>query len=209
MSIEEVREDAPERLQSTLQDLPGVGSVDLSGYPDRVVVRFEGAGIREFVAESVRETIAAEVGVTPQVEVELQVPPTVRTHRARFESVEVRPTEPGRIRARVALEWQDERVVGEAEGESNPAGELRICAMATIRAVEKVAAGEVSFTLIGAKELHVFDHDLVAVLLHAPQLPASRLLGTSIIAEDRRRSAALAVLSATNRVVGSFVDPEG
>ena len=122
--------------------------------------------------------------------------------RARFESIEISHPEPGTVRAHAALSWHRERFTAEAEGEASAAGELRACAVATMRAIEQFAGGEVTFNLIGAKEVHVFDHDIVVVLIQSQELPEHRLIGTSVIVDSRNRSAALAVLSATNRAVG-------
>lgn len=194
----------PDQIQSQLASLPGIRAVDMSAFPQRIAVRCDADAARDFAVERIRGMVREVSGVETEVEVELVGLPTIRTRRARFESVRVRPTGPGSVAARVVLEWHRREYVGEAEGESGPAGEIRAVCLATLRAVELAAGGEVLFSLVGAKELHVFDHDLVAVLVHCAQLPHQRLIGTSIITDNRTKSAALAVLSATNRTVGHF-----
>ena len=205
MSAEAGRDTVSEQIRAKLAQMRGVENVDFSAYPDSLVVYCDSDGARMVAEESLRELVRQAAGHEPQVRVEISGPGT-RSRRARFETIEVTAPQPGQVRARVVLEWQRKRFEGVSEGENSIAGELRACATATVRAVEKVAEGKVTFTLIGAKEVHVFDHDLVAVLLQSPELPDYRLIGTSIIAEDRRRSAALAALSATNRAVGNLVD---
>lgn len=193
-----------DQIQTQLSGLPGIRAVDMSAFPQRIMVRCDANGLRALTVERIRGMVREASGLDTEIEVELVGLPTARNRRARFESISVRPTGPGGVSARVVLEWQKQQYIGEAEGESSVAGDLRACCLATLRAVEKASGDEVSFNLVGAKELYVFDHNLVAVLVHCDQLPKHRLIGTSIIAEDRRRSAALAVLSATNRAVGNF-----
>jgi hypothetical protein len=130
----------------------------------------------------------------------------VAAERVRFGTLDVATPEAGRMRVTVSLDWRDETFSGEAEGETGPGSEMRVSATAAIRALESVVSPSASFHLIGVKELRVFDHDLVAVLLHSPQLPEHRLLGTAMISNDRRRAAVLAVLSATNRAMGNFLE---
>ena len=196
---------ATDKLRQRLATISGVRTVDLSDYPDRVAIKCEMEGARGLTADAVRRIVREETGAEPEVQVDFTAAGS-RAKRARFESIALSQPQAGMIKATATLEWQHQKVTGECEGEPSLAGELRACAIATMRAVEKVAEGKVSFTLIGAKEVHVFDHDLVAVLIQSPELPDHRMIGTSIISEDRRRSAALAVLSATNRAVGNYIE---
>lgn len=205
MSVQPHGPAVTEKLRQRLAPISGVLAVDLSAYPDRVAIECEMEGVRGLTADAVRKIVREETGAEPEVQVDFTTADS-RPKRARFESIAVSQPEAGVVRAIATLEWQRKKVTGECDGEPSRAGELRACALATMRAVEKVADGKVSFTLIGAKEVHVFDHDLVAVLIQSPELPEHRMIGTSIISEDRRRSAALAVLSATNRAVGNFIE---
>jgi hypothetical protein len=125
--------------------------------------------------------------------------------RSRFDSLTTFEPGPGRFAARVKLEWDGEMLEGVSEGDRNQFAELRICASATLRAVERIADGNATFNVIGVKELQVFDHNLVVVLILSPQLPEQRLIGTAFITKDRRTAAALAALNATNRIVGRFI----
>jgi hypothetical protein len=201
------RSSDPDQLRVRLEALPGVGEVDLSRFPEKLTVRISGAGAPEVLAEAIAALVNAHTGAEPEVRVELPVaasssPPS----RARFESIAVTQNSPGWLEATVVLDWKGTAFVGEADGEYNPAGELRVCASAALRAVEKVASANVYFMLVGVKELQVFDHNLIVVLLHAAELPERRLIGTAINSGDRRHAAALAALNATNRVMGRFLD---
>lgn len=194
-----------DQIQSLLAELPDIRAVDMSAFPRRITVRCDANGLRALTVERIRGMIMeAATGTVPEIDVELLGLSAARNQRARFESVTVRSTGPGTVRARVVLDWKNRQFVGEADGEASQAGEMRTCCLATLRAIEEAAGNEVSFSLVGAKELYVFDHNLIAVLVHSPQLRGQRLIGTSIIAEDRQKSAALAVLSATNRAFGNF-----
>ncbi len=125
--------------------------------------------------------------------------------RSRFDKIDVTHPERGRVAARVTLEWDGRSWEGHAEGVMNPAAELRVCAAAALRAVEGIVDQRANFSVIGVKEVRVFDHDLVVVLVHSPELTESRFIGMAMITEDRQRAAAMAALNATNRVVGRFI----
>jgi hypothetical protein len=125
--------------------------------------------------------------------------------RVRFDAVEVKRPRPNYTISSVELEWQDRRYVGRSEGEGGGALELRVCAQATVEALHAVMAGEVTFQLVGVKAIRIFDHDLIAVLLHSPQAADRRLVGLSLVVDDPDRAACLAVLNATNRLLGPYL----
>src|SRR5256886_1841347 len=61
--------------------------------------------------------------------------------RLRFQAFEFRRLSSGRCRAKVVLAWADGRqFVGESEGVTSPAGELRCCAVAAVRAPGQAGA---------------------------------------------------------------------
>jgi hypothetical protein len=171
-----------------------------------VVIRSERSGAEQLTAATLAALLEADGVAAPVVAVEIldAASPTPSETRARFVSLEVQMEEPGRVLVHVTLELGGVHHIGEAGAEASPAGELRASAMATVHALEQVVGERALFSLIGIKEIHVFDHDVVAVLLYSPKLPDRRLIGLSIIIEDRQRSAALAVLNATNRAVGTL-----
>src|SRR5437762_8479004 len=112
----------------------------------------------------------------------------------------------GRCRATVVLASPDGReFTGESEGIISQAGELRCGAAATVRALERVVQPALAFELLGVKAVRAFDATVVIVSLSARQeTRASRLVGAYLTETDAPRGAALAVLNATNRILGNF-----
>jgi len=128
------------------------------------------------------------------------------SERLRFEGLEFERLANGRCRAKVVLSWADGRqFTGECEGVISQAGELRCCAAAAVRALERVVQPEMGFELLGVKAVGAFDATVVIVSLSARQENrASRLVGAFLTENDAPRGAALAVLNATNRILGNF-----
>ena len=108
--------------------------------------------------------------------------------------------------AKVVLAWGDGRqFVGEAEGVTSQAGELRCCAVAAVHALEQAVAAKLAFELLGVKAVRAFDATVVIVSLSAREAQtASRLVGSYLSENDPPRGAALAVLNATNRILGNY-----
>lgn len=125
--------------------------------------------------------------------------------RLRFKDFEFQRLASGRCRAKVVLAWGDGRqFTGESEGVISQAGELRCCAHATVRALERVVQPQLGFELLGVKAVRAFDATVVIVSLSARQeARASRLVGAYLAETDAPRGAALAVLNATNRILGN------
>jgi hypothetical protein len=126
--------------------------------------------------------------------------------RLRFREFEFQRLASGRCRAKVVLSWADGRQFqGESDGVISQAGELRCCAEATVRALERVVQPKLGFELLGVKAVRAFDAVVVIVSLSARQESrASRLVGAYLAETDVPRGAALAVLNATNRILGNF-----
>lgn len=126
--------------------------------------------------------------------------------RLRFKEFEFKRLASGRCRARVVLSWADGRqFTGDAEGIISQAGELRCGAAATVRALEQAVQPQMGFELLGVKAVRAFDATVVIVSLSVRQdARASRLVGAYLTDEDPPRGAALAVLNATNRILGNF-----
>ena len=96
------------------------------------------------------------------------------------------------------------RHLGRADGASSPTGDLRVAAEATLRALEKALPDGQGFDLVGVKALRAFDATIVIVAV-APRLAdgaGHHLLGCYLATDDVNRGAAVAVLNATNRVLG-------
>lgn len=111
----------------------------------------------------------------------------------------------GRCRARVVLTWQDtERFSGESEGLASQSGELRCAAEATVIALSEAVRGAVSFDLLGVKAVRAFDATVVIVSLAVQgEVSNRRLVGSYLTDDDFARGSALAVLHATNRILGN------
>jgi hypothetical protein len=110
-----------------------------------------------------------------------------------------------RCKARVELAWtDDESFVGEVEGLASPAGELRCAADACVAALHRAVRNEVSLELLGVKAVKAFDNNVVIVsLAYQDRGAGQRLVGCFLADVDAARGAALAVLNATNRVLGN------
>jgi hypothetical protein len=111
----------------------------------------------------------------------------------------------GRCRARVGLTWRDsEQFTGEGEGLASQAGELRCSAQACVVALGQAVQGGMSFELLGVKSVRAFDATVVIVSLAVHgEGNGERVVGSYLTENDTPRGAALAVLNATNRILGN------
>lgn len=126
--------------------------------------------------------------------------------RIRFEDFVLQQLPDNRCSVRVVLAWHPgEKYVGTAEGEDSPQGRLRSAAQATAHALEAAANGQIGLTVLTVKALKTFETVLVIVSLsgHVDHR-SERLVGACLIKESAARGAALAVLSATNRLLGIY-----
>ena len=81
-------------------------------------------------------------------------PEPVGGERLRLKDFEFQRLASGRCWAKVVLSWADGREFrGEAEGVISPAGELRCCADAVVRALERAVQPQMGFELLGVKEI--------------------------------------------------------
>ena len=126
--------------------------------------------------------------------------------RLRFSIFEFERLADGRCRARVEYEWGPGRTYsGSAEGLGSDAGELRCAAQAALTALEAAVEGKITFNLLGVKAVRAFDSIVVLVSVSAHVEGAShRLVGSFLTEEQAPRGAALAVLHATNRLLGNL-----
>jgi hypothetical protein len=127
--------------------------------------------------------------------------------RLKFLTFEFEKLPNGRCRSRVVLErTAGEQFVGAAEGLGSPAGELRCAAQAATEALQGAVAEKLAFELLGVKAVRAFDATVVIVSLSCHNgVPATRLVGSCLSETELQRSAALAVLNATNRLMGNMV----
>lgn len=125
--------------------------------------------------------------------------------RLRFRSFALERLPGSRCKARVELGWGDDgSFVGESEGLASTAGELRCAAEACVTALDRAVKGEVTLELLGVKAVKAFDNNVVIVsLAYQEKGEGQRLVGCFLADVDSARGAALAVLNATNRVLGN------
>lgn len=128
------------------------------------------------------------------------------TERLRFHDFGFQRLPNGRCRARVVLSYSDGRqFVGESEGVTSQAGELRCAAVAAVQALDRVTQPQLTFDLLGVKAVRAFDATVLIVSLSArEEAQAKRLVGSYLTDADAPRGAALAVLNATNRLLGNY-----
>jgi len=127
--------------------------------------------------------------------------------RLRFQDFSFERLASGHCRARVVLSWSDGRqFIGESEGVNSQAGELRCSANAAVRALERASQPKVAFEVLGVKAVRAFDALVIIVSLSArASETVSRLVGSYLTEQDAPRGAALAVLNATNRILGNYL----
>ncbi|MGB7211089.1 MAG: hypothetical protein WBC97_00520 [Gemmatimonadales bacterium] len=125
--------------------------------------------------------------------------------RLRFRNFVLDRLPGSRCKARVELGWGDDgSFVGESEGLASTAGELRCAAEACVIALDRAVKGEVTLELLGVKAVKAFDNNVVIVsLAYQEKGEGQRLVGCFLADVDSARGAALAVLNATNRVLGN------
>ena len=127
--------------------------------------------------------------------------------RLKFREFTFQRLQSGRCRAKVVLSWADGRqFTGLSEGVASQAGELRCSATAAVQALVQAVEPRVELELLGVKAVRAFDATVVIVSMSArAQSAASRLVGSCLTETDPPRGAALAVLNATNRLLGNFL----
>lgn len=98
----------------------------------------------------------------------------------------------------------DEVWVGEGEGLGSQSGELRTAADACVAALSKAILGKATIELLGVKSVRAFDNNVVIVsMAYTEDGKGQRLVGCFLADTDSARGAALAVLNATNRILGN------
>lgn len=127
--------------------------------------------------------------------------------RVKLEAFQIEDLPDGECQVRVELSWGDEdRFVGTSTGPSSDDGSCLSAARATIQALETASEGSVAFDLEGVKAIEAFNTTVVIAFLicHSDRqnLP---FLGACLVKDEHiSRSAALAVLKATNRLSSVF-----
>jgi hypothetical protein len=125
--------------------------------------------------------------------------------RLRFAGFDFRKMPSGLGSAAVTLEWKGtEKYVGRAEGVSSAFADLRLAVEATLKALAEFTRHKDVFELVGVKSVRAFDANVVMISVMAKRdgKPV-QLVGCRIADGDPLRSAVLATLQATNRLLGT------
>jgi hypothetical protein len=127
---------------------------------------------------------------------------TSRELRVRFTRFDLTRTKSGQTNAEVTLELDGRKHVGQSSGPSSPLGDLRISSEACLKALAGFSGG-IEFELMAVKHIRAFDSNLAIVsITHRQDGGNYPLVGCYLAKEDVCRGAAIAVLNATNRVLG-------
>ena len=134
------------------------------------------------------------------------IPLGARRERLRFADFVFTRTPSGQCSAEVTIEWDSNVHVGRAIGQSSLLGDFRVSAEAALRALEDFVKDAMHFELLGVKHVRAFDSNLLIVsVAHRDAERITRLVGCYLADTDTRRGAAMAVLNATNRILGNYI----
>lgn len=134
------------------------------------------------------------------------LPMSARRERLRFADFTFTRTPSGQCSAEVVLEWEGNSYVGRSIGQSSPLGDFRVAAEAALHALKDFAKDAMHFELLGIKHVRAFDSNLLIVSVSLrEETQVTRLVGCYLAETDTRRGAAMAVLNATNRVLGNYL----
>jgi hypothetical protein len=192
-----------ESVRPRLAELPGVEKV-LRAEDGPFVVVCRGGASREELKAQAADILSGSGAAGMDVELVVR-PEDEPRRRVRFVSAEVRYEAPGMTRVRVTLEWGGTEHVGESVGESGSPLELRTAAAAATIALNSVTRETVSVRLVGVKQVRAFDADILVVALMSEQSPPQKLVGAVLVGDAVHRAAAVAVLHATNRLLGNYI----
>src|SRR5262245_10580201 len=136
--------------------------------------------------------------------------PNPRRERLRFAEFCFNRAPSGICTAEVGLDWEGELHVGKSKGQSSPLGDFRVAAEAALFALQDFAKDAMHFELLGVKHVRAFDSNLLIVSVSVREgegvgSTVTRLVGCYLADEDPRRGAAMAVLNATNRILGNYI----
>jgi hypothetical protein len=144
-----------------------------------------------------------DLSQNPQVVTQAQL----KRERLRFTNFAFTRTPAGLCTAEVELEWMEGvRVVGKATGQSSPVSDLRVAAEAALNAIETFSEGALQLDLLGVKALRAFDANIIIVSVEVKRGDGpTRLLGSHLAEKDPVQSSVVAVLNATNRILGNYI----
>ena len=128
--------------------------------------------------------------------------------RIGFKEVKFEELPNNRCEALVDLAWPEGDVfIGTAQGKDSEAGRLKCTAEATVRALEQSVNDQIELEVQGVQTITVSDTIIIVVVLSYRLLGETQqqLVGSCIIGRQLERSAALAALKATNRLMGNVL----
>lgn len=194
-----------EQLETALMALDGVLHAAIDSGPGVRVWVVRDPTYQESPIELAVRNRLGHLGHDPgEVDVRVTLPVlSGPRRRVRFEGVH-REEAAGQVTITVSLEWAGEVHTGEASGDRGPALELKTTARAAIRALESLSGEDLDLRIIGLKAIHAFDSDLMVASLYR-SAGEQRLVGAVVVSDDPLAAAALAVLSAMNRILGNFL----
>lgn len=219
-----------EVAEEVLRELPSVLGAfvreDVNGYPREVHLLVSPGPNVKLLAQDVRELLEERLGITidqriisiAQLAEDIEdfgdvtiadlTEPVAPEDRTRFVGVESELRQQ-RVYVRSRLQREDTTYEGEAvELDAGP-GRARAAVLATLRAIGKVAAGQLRLELDGVSIVHAFEREYVVVSIMAGAAQFGRgllqLTGAQPVEYDVESAAALATLKAVNRVLAKVI----
>jgi hypothetical protein len=127
-----------------------------------------------------------------------------RPKRIKLENFEIDTEPDSRCTSRVMLEWDSgDGFLGTAAADDSIRGHIRSGAEATAQALEMASNGLVDLDVLAVTAIEGFDTCLVIVAIRSgPAKINQRVSGSCLMKGDPPKSAAMAVLDATNRLYG-------
>lgn len=154
---------------------------------------------------AVRNLLAARGYDPAEAQVRVTLPAAAGPRR-RVRFLDAVRTENDRgVTVTVSLEWDDVIHTGSATGERGWAVELKTTAQAALEALEKLSGQSLGLRIIGVKQLHAFDSTIMVASIMRTEGVQQRLIGAVIVRDNPLHSAAIAVLSGLNRILGNFL----
>ncbi len=133
---------------------------------------------------------------------------TDRPRRIKLDNFDLEQTSDACCTGRVVLEWTPQDThIGTASADHTTRGHLRCGAEAAAQALELASGGRVDLEVLAVKAIEGFDTVLAIVAMKSDAARINeRLSGSCLIKGHAPRSAAMAVLDATNRLYGHVLE---
>ncbi|MGD8699576.1 MAG: hypothetical protein PVJ43_09820 [Gemmatimonadales bacterium] len=129
--------------------------------------------------------------------------------RARLVEAQLVHGADNRAQAEVVLEWRAVEYRGRASEVGHGTMDLRVCALASLDALQQLLGERARLRLVGVKSIKAFDDTVAIVAVSAHETATGedrRLVGTAPAPEgDMPTGVARAVLNATNRLFGNIL----